>query len=127
MERDWTSVLTTVKRALDRSGRNISIQRLSGVAADSTRPWRGAATPTVATTHTVRACFVPPSSDDFARSIASDDMLATVEQIALVEPNGIELESFDTILDGGLRYAIKWAWVLKPGSTILLYAFGVKR
>lgn len=127
MERDWSTMVATVRRLLDRNGRSVSIQQLGAIAADSTRPWRGAATPTVAVTRTLKACFVPATADEFGRSIANDDMLASVQQIALMEPSDIELEKFDTILDGGSRYAIKWSWTLKPGSTILLYAFGVVR
>jgi len=127
MERDWSTLIATVRRLLDRNGRSVTIQQLSAVPTDSERPWRGATTPTVAVTRTLKACFVPPTADEFGRSIASEDMLASVEQVALIEPSDIELEKFDTILDGGSRYAIKWSWTLKPGSTILLYAFGVIR
>ncbi len=128
MAQDWTSIVAFAQQMIAQYGRTIAVQELSGVAADSNKPWRGVGgAPSVLNSVTTMGCFVPPVKDEFGRSIATDDMLDKVEEVVLIGQTTTDIEKFTTILDGGSRYRIEWGWTLKPGSTILLYAFGVCR
>jgi hypothetical protein len=125
---DWTSTIAFATKMISDYGRDIKVQKLSGTAADPNRPWRGQGEPFVEKELVVKACFVPPTVDEFGRKIASEQLLASVEQIALIAPTTENIEAFNSILDvDNSRHRIDWAWTLKPGSDILLYAFGVCR
>jgi hypothetical protein len=127
---DWTDTIAFAKEMIAEYGRVIQIEKLSAGPADPTpgKRWRGAGVPTVADSVTASGVFLPPSGDEFGAKIATEDMLAEVEQIVLVGQTPSVVTEYNSILDSdNLRYAIKWTWWLKPGNDILLYAFGVCR
>jgi len=127
MERDWSSFVALAKRLIDKNGRSVNIELLSKGPADANKPWRGNATPATSISTVVKACFVPATTEMFGRTIANDDMLAKTDQIALVAQSTSNLENYTSINDGNSRYKIEWVWTLKPGSVIIMYAFGICR
>lgn len=127
MALDWTPIVQFAKDMLATYGRGVTVGQYAKGPADSNRRWAGAGAPTVLSTVSANACFVPPIRDEFGRSIATDDMLARVDEIALIGQTNPDIEKYNFILDDGVKYSVDWAWTLKPGSAILLYAFGVCR
>ncbi len=127
MATDYTESVQLAQELIAENGRYVTLQMLAATAADAAKPWKGAGTPTVAQTKAVPAVFVPASGSGLGRDIVKEELLDRVEQVALVAPTDVSLEGFHVILDDGVRWNIDWAQVLKPGATVVLYVFGVKR
>lgn len=127
MATDYTEFAQLAQELISENGRTVTLQKLDATAADASKPWKGAGAPTVAQSKAVPAVFVPPSGSGLGRDIVKEELLDRVEQVALVAPTDVSLEDFHTILDDGVRWNIDWAQVLKPGPTVVLYVFGVKR
>lgn len=114
-------------RLIDKNGRAITLQTLSGAAADPNKPWLGAGAPTVSAAVDTKAVFLPASGNDLGKIITSKELLASVEQVALIAPHASLLEEMTVMLDDGKVWKVEWVQVLKPGDQICLYLFGVKR
>lgn len=127
MTQDWSDTISTVQQLTVQFGRTVTLQRLGNLPADVDKPWDGAGSPVMELTDDVQGVFVVPTGKDWARSIATDEQLQRVEQILFVAPGAVNFESRNVVLDDGVRYGVDWVWSLRPGSNILLYAFGVKR
>lgn len=126
--KDWSPIVLIAQTMIAQYGRAIDVLKLSSTPADSVKPWRGPGQAGVADIVSTIGVFVPPTGDEFGRSIANEDMLARIDQIALIGQTATDIEKYDVIIDSdGLRYKVEWSWVLKPGSVIILYAFGVCR
>ncbi len=124
---DWSGIVTFAQEMIATYGRDINISKYASGPTDPDRRWRGAGVPTLADSVSSKGAFVPATGSEFGRSIANDDMLANVEQIILVGQTSPDTEKYTHIEDGPVTYKIEWAWILKPGPTIVLYAFGVCR
>lgn len=124
---DYAEIVDVVKELIDGTGRQVTLQRLSTTAADASKPWKGAGTPTVAASVTLSATFVPASGEGFGKELVSEELLRKASQICLVAPDGTDLSAYNKILDGGTLYGVAWVHCLKPGDTVLLWAFGVNQ
>lgn len=126
---DHSKFAATATRLISKHGRFITMQTLSATAADPTKPWKGAGTPTVASqVANVPAVFVPSYGSDLGRTVVSEELLKRVEQIALVAPLQEGLETMHLIIDtDGQVWKIDWAQVLKPADKTVLYVIGVTR
>lgn len=125
---NYTRAVALANRLISANGRSVTVQQLSAVAADPTKPWLGTGTPTVSATSVVSAVFVPLSSaQDLGKSLVDEALLKDAEQVLLVAANGTDLTTFHMILDGSVRWKITGVRELKPGPTVILYAFGVAR
>ncbi|MFA7523111.1 MAG: hypothetical protein WCY71_09335 [Halothiobacillaceae bacterium] len=127
MATDYTEFVELAQELISENGRQIEIQKLDATAADTSKPWKGAGTPTVGAKKTLSAVFVPASGSGLGRDIVKEELLDRVEQVALVAPTDVSLEDFHIIMDDGVRWNIDWAQALKPGPMVVLYVFGVKR
>ena len=127
MATDYTEFSQLAQELIAENGRDVTLQKLDATATDASKPWKGAGAPTVAQSKAVPAVFVPASGSGLGRDIVKEELLDRVEQVALVAPTDVSLEGFHIILDDGVRWNIDWAQVLKPGPTVVLYVFGVKR
>jgi hypothetical protein len=127
MATDYVEFVQLAQELIAENGRVVTFQKFAATAVDGNKPWKGAGTPTIAQTKTIPAMFVPASGSGFGRDIVTEELLNRVEQVALIAPTDVSLEDFHVILDDGVRWNIDWAQVLKPGATIVLYVFGVKR
>jgi hypothetical protein len=125
---DYARAVALAQRLILKNGRAIDVIRFSPTAADANKPWRGPGTPTVAQTVSTTAVFLPHASlGDLGKLGIDEEMLKRVEQVALVAGGATDLSSFNAFVDGGSRWKIDWVRELKPGSTSVLYAIGVKR
>ena len=109
------------------SGRVVKFRILSSTAADPSKPWLGPGKPTVKDEWSAYATFVP-ASGDFGHNLASDELLAKVQQVCLVAPNGKPVENTDLLIDSdGSKWGVVWANKLQPAGVPVLYALGVKK
>jgi len=125
---DMAKAVALAQRLITANGRKISVVKLSGVAADPTKPWRGAGVPTALKTVKTSGVFLSHASNiDLGKFITDlGDLMKRVEQAVLI-PGGVDLSAFDQIIDGAIIWKIDWTRELKPGTTTALYAMGVKR
>lgn len=127
MATDYTEFVSLAQELIEENGRSCALLQLSGAAADPSKPWNGPGTPTIAQRiDDVFMCFVPASGADLGKSIATPELLARCDQVALCAAS-TSYAGFHAVEDGGERWKIEWCQVLKPGPVEVLYAFGVKR
>jgi hypothetical protein len=125
---DYDEMALIAQEMIEETGRSIKVQKLSAVPADSTKPLKGPATPTVATDIPVFGTFVEVFSFiKLGMEVVDENLLKSVDQGVLVAQASTDIEKFDVIFDNGITWKIEWCRVLKPGSTVLLHWFGVKR
>lgn len=129
MALDYAPILADAQQLIADTGRLVAFQLLDATPADSARPWRGPAAPAVATSSNAVATFVPAQGADLGRMGISEQLLARVEQVALVagDVSGFDYAATHTVLDDGVRWRVDWVQTLCPGGTVLLYAMGMAR
>ena len=121
---DYAELVATVRELIAGTGRTVTFGKLSAAAADSTKPWKPTGAPV---TTDAPATFVPVSSaQDLGIIITDDELSRRVGQVCLVAPHATEdLQTFNTITDGGTKWRVEWVRALKPGDTVLLIAMGI--
>lgn len=124
---DYAELVAVAQELIEGTGREVTFQKLSATAADTNKPWRGAATPTVESAADLIATFVPATGGGMGRELVSEEMLKRVDQVCLVAPSAYDMEDFNTVVDGGVTWGVEWVYQLKPGSTVLLWVLGVKQ
>ncbi len=123
---DHSKFAELASRLIAKSGRLITLQKLSA-GANASMPWRGAEAQVPTEPVTLFGAFLPASGSGLGTIVTNKDLLARVEQVALVAPtqDGTALEEMTLMQDGGNTYRIDWVQVLKPGDQTCLYVFGV--
>lgn len=125
---DYVKATALALKLIQKNGTAISVQKLSATAADATKPWKGAGTPTVDQSVNTHGVFLPhASTQDLGVFGIDDEMMKRVEQVALVPGQATDLSTFHQLTRGGVAYKIDWFRALKPADITVLYAFGVKR
>lgn len=124
---DYTELAALAQELILESGRTVKVQKLSSAAADATKPWLGAGAQTVTTERSLPAVFVPASGGGLGRELVDEELLKRVQQVALIAPTDIDLESFNCIEDNGSKWRVEFVQVLRPANVTLLYVFGVMR
>jgi hypothetical protein len=120
--------IALAQRLIEKKGRQVTFEKLSGTVADATRPWKGAGTPTTEKTVKRKAVFlIHEGRRDLGYFGIDEELLKRVEQIVLVAPGTVDLTDFNSITDGSQRYVVDWQRVLRPGDPTILFVFGVKR
>ena len=132
MAKDYSKNLATAKRLVRNFGRSVTLRKLDATSTDGAKPWLGATDPaSTASTTTLFAVAVPPSSATaLGLSAKQSDLMKTVEQILICEPGETDpenIETYNTVLDGGVEYKIAFIEKLKPAEVTLLYFIGVAR
>lgn len=129
MALDYAPILAEAQQLIRDTGRLTTFERLSAAPADPARPWRGPAAPAVANSVSAMATFVPAQGADLGRMGISEQLLARVEQVALVapDPSGFDFAAATSATDSSVRWRVDWVQTLRPGGTTLLYAMGMKR
>lgn len=123
---DYVKLAATAQRLIAKTGRTVTLQRLSSEPGDPDKPWKGPGQPEVVQEKELKATFVPPSAG-LGRNLVDEELLKRSDQVALVAPSDINLEVFNLILDSGVKWRIEWMQTLMPAEQVLLYVFGVKR
>ena len=126
---DYDELVLTVRELIEGTGRLVNFLMQDATPAETDKEWK----PTGGTDESlddVPATFVDPvSMKDMGMSTKDDDLFRRTQQVCLVAPNADaeDLKVYQQIEDGGAKWNILWIETLKPGDTILLYAFGLAR
>lgn len=129
---DYTQLAATAKRLIEANGRSVTFRRADAAPANASQPWRGpdaVPTPPDGAVVTAVAAFVPPGSG-FGRTRANTPELAQLlTQVCLVAqaslPDGTDLATFQTVVDGSRAWRIETVDTLAPSTTTLIYAVGL--
>lgn len=117
------------QRLINAKGRDISLEVLSSTPEDINKPWKpgAAGIPTVATSYSVKAVFVPAAGADLGKTFVDKELLKRCDEVMLVAGQTNDLTTCHRVLDGGKYWRIAWTKVLEPGDTKIFYAMGVVR
>lgn len=129
--KDYSSIAATALRLVTKFGRpksQITMRRHSRTPAGL--PQDGPAD-SAATNISVAAVFVKPPALGIgeAKINLTEDQIKQVNEVAIVAGTATttDLRDFDQVLDGTDIYQILWVVDLMPGTTQLLYMFGLKQ
>jgi len=128
---DYDEIAADCLELIQETGREITLHKLDGEASDPLKPWRGTATRTKVDPVVTIGVFVVPNTSipTESRGLAFDwidqELLKRVRHVCVVPALGLpDLEEYNVITDDR-EYSIIWGQCLKPGSTRLLYVFGL--
>lgn len=132
MNKDYTPNLETVKRLINKFGREIILRKLDGFSQYPDEPWLGAADPvSSADTISLYGVAVPPSSlAKLGFDATTNDFIKDLKEILIVEPGENDpenIELYNTVLDGTSEYKIMFIEKLRPATLTLLYFIGLAR
>ena len=129
---DYTPIANTAKTLIENFGRSMTFIRLSRAADDANKPWRSTATPRTSpdASTTVTALMVEPGNDlgALGEQVDIPDLTTRTGKILIVaaaSAPGVDLETYDEVLDDGVYYKAQVIHALQPGATKLLYFFEV--
>lgn len=120
---DYEEIRAEVEALLATLGRPVIFKKVGG-PTDSNLPWSSSGVPT--TIATTIAVFVPHTGPGFGMEFIPEDLLARTKEVCLVAHSGVDLTKADFVTDG-VDCRVDWCYTLKPGATVLLYAFGIVR
>ena len=126
---DYVRVLALAQRLIEENGRQVTFQKLSATPVNAQTPWKGPATPTVAEEELAYAVFVPHAGNiEFGEKFIDKELLGRCELFCLVAAEtDVDLKDFNQIVDVLVTYKVNWMRILQPGTTRLLYVFGVSQ
>lgn len=120
---DYTSLIATGLRLVQKYGRKMTLVQLSSTPADAAKPWQGTATPPAAATDgslEVDAVFVGPIKS------LGEEFLKDVEEVALIV-SATDLSGYHVVVDDSVRWNIVRHSSFKPGDSRVLTYMGLKR
>jgi len=130
---DYISLANKAAALVTKFGRSVTLVKFDETPADAAKPWRGNLTPRTdpdAST-AVDAVFVEPASvEQLGWSVAKPEFFDRSTQILIVAPGATfssNLEGYDEVIDGSVRWKITGVEILKPGPLRMLYFIGVAR
>lgn len=124
---DFTKLATTAKRLIEKNGRSVVVVKRGKQPQDTDQPWRGQTNFPEAEVSGL-AVFV--DSSDLGYTVMDEENVKRSVKVALfaaANDGSNNLETFDEIRDGDVKWQISKAEVLAPADTRLLYMFEVKR
>lgn len=131
---DYTGVQADAISLVSEFGRSVTFQRFDQSAGNVLKPWDGPSDVTASpdATLTADAVFVEPESAvELGLTVEDSELFKTSEKIMIVAPPTTfttdDLETFNAVIDGTIRWRIEQVTKLKPGATTLLYFVGVAR
>ena len=129
---DYSGVYALATELIAEFGRSMTIIRLDRTSADVSKPWRGPDTPrlTPDASQVITGVMVEPGNDlgQLGDQIDIPELVSRSSRILIVAAGsapGVDLETYDEILDGGKYYKANIIHVLQPGDTKLMYFFEV--
>lgn len=120
---NYLEVQATVGQVISEFGRTVTFKSV-GNPTDPNLPW--SASSAAGTIASAAAVFVPHTGPGFGLEFIPDDLLKRAKEVCLVAHSTTDLSTTDFITDG-VDYRVEWCYTLKPGATVLLYAFGINR
>ena len=128
---DFTKLAATATRLVSANGRSVTFAQLDTTPADSSKPWRGDATPrtSYAATSSQTAVFVPPGGvQQLGLGFLKEELVERAQQIMILSATSDDLQDFDEVIDDdGSKWKIEFVEVLRPASTKVLNFVGVRR
>lgn len=124
---DHAKFAATAKRLIDKHGRSVTVVKRGKQPSDSNKPWRSQAAPV---TDEVTGIAVFVNSSDLGYMVRDEENTKRSVKVALFaadDDGGNNLETFDEIRDGSVKWQISKAEVLFPADTRILYMFEVAR
>ncbi len=132
---DYVEMAEIVEELINETGRSITLYKISGTAADATKPWRGTGTPGPTKTDgvvtkgvfVIPATSIPTESRGLAFDWVDQALLRRTKHVCLTPARGLAvLDTHKIITDSSVDWKIIWGQCLQPGATRLLYIFGVE-
>lgn len=126
---DYPALLTKAVAIVTKFGRPVTLVKLDTAVDDPAMPWRGKTNPraTPAASTSVNAVVVHPTRvDELGISVRSRELFLKMDAIYIVA-SSVDFRDYNEIWDGSEFWRIDLKMELKPGPTILLWYFGVKR
>lgn len=128
---DLAPILVIARGLITDNGREVTFLAHNTTLGDASQPWEGPADARTvpSATATMDAVFFNPGElSKLGISFVSEDLIARSEQIMMVAPvAGVDLKSFQEVLDEGTYWKITGAEIFKPGSIVALAYVGVAR
>lgn len=130
MALNYTNMRALAERLIEENGRTVSLVRVDQVNdTDPARPWRGT-TGASEISISVLAVMVPFEKEDFEGSLVKrGDMRAFVAATSVEDENpaNVQIEDYDYMLDGGVRWKIVEAQSINPGSLRIVYELQLRK
>lgn len=122
---DYVELVDLVRELISGTGREVTFGKLSSSSSDGAKPWKP--TGLTASSVTAFATFVPVgSAQDLGLMITDEELSRRATSVCLVAPHATEdLQTYNTVVDGGTKWRIVWIRALKPGDVTLLLSMGV--
>lgn len=107
-------------------GRDVTIVKRDRTAADSSKPWRGPASPGTDTSVTAKAVINPSADEDMPGTVIKrGDAYAIVSAIGVDQST--DLSEYDALVDGTRTWHILNASGVNPGPVNLVWILHIKR
>lgn len=130
---DYSGLLAISQSLVAKFGRPVTLIRYDQTVGDAAKPWDGPTDARAVPNLSVAAvgAFVPVYGRRALGLLrVDDDSLKRVMNVLLVAPpvgSTDDLTTVNAVIDGGVEYELLQAEVLRPATTVLLYAYEVKR
>jgi hypothetical protein len=128
---EYIEMAADCKEMIDESGREVTFYKLDGTPTDASKPWRGTQPRAKIAPQVVQAVFVVPNTSipTESRGLAFDwidqELLKRARHVCIIAAQGLpDMEGYN-VVTAERDYAIIWGQCLQPGSTRLLYVFGL--
>ena len=130
---DYTKLLATVKRLLQKNGKQITLSMLDDADRTTGKPWLAVTDPRdtdVVDSTQVYAINLPLSAGaSLGIKADSVELSKNIESFYIAEPGADTPDNFDQyqlLTDAGQEFKIAFIQKLKPADTTLLYYIGVQ-
>lgn len=122
---NYVRMAALAKKLIEQNGRLVTFRQLA-IASDPAKPWRMDA-PEVLASVDQKAAFVSLSSRHLGIELTQEQLNTRANEMVMAGTSTLDLLQANQIVDGTETYAIQWVQIVKPGDTLVFYAFGIKR
>lgn len=132
---NFTALAATAQRLIEGSGRAVTLHRQNTTASNPAQPWRGPAATTSESAggseQSAVICFVPHFGSGLGRELLAmlGQSIGDIDQIGLLAADSVpdvDVETFDTVVDGGRAWTIHKVHRLQPADVVLLWVLQLK-
>ena len=128
---DYAELAALCTELIAEAGTDVTFYKLDGTPTDPAKPWRGTQPRAKIAAQVTKAVFVVPNTSipTESRGLAFDwidqELLKRARHVCLIAAAGLpDMEQYN-VVTRDRDYAIIWGQCLQPGSTRLLYVFGL--
>lgn len=129
---DYASFRNLAERLIEENGRDLSlVRRDQGNPVDPAKPWR-ASTEAAEITVVVKGVVIEFEKEDFDGSLVrrGDKRILIADKSVLDEGGSaanLQIEDYDHVLDGTVRWKILGANTIDPGDTRIMFDLQVRQ